>query len=126
METTEPTVKVKKSKKPKDLDQGQADGPSSAETAVMVAYGAAERLRADIQAVRPAILEGTVVKFVSQSTPATQPYTYVALFVGAQWYLTGTDRSPFPRTMNHVDFLALLGRPTIHSIETAITWEGVA
>jgi hypothetical protein len=100
---------------------------SSREQGLMLAYGAAERLRADLQAVRPAVLEGTVVKFRSHTAPARDmTYTYVALFVNAQWYLTGSERSPFPRTMNHVDFLALLGRSTISDIETAITWEGVA
>jgi hypothetical protein len=86
----------------------------------------ADRLRSDIQALRPGIANGSVIRFVSRNQGTGIGYTYCGLFANGQWYLTGSDRSPFPRTCSHVDLLELLAGPRIEQVATALTWEWVS
>lgn len=80
---------------------------------------AVDAIRKDLKRVGR-IEPGTVVKFVSGGE-----YTYAALFVAGNWWLTGSA-GHFTRTCSHAEFIErVLSGPDITDVQVATAWEFV-
>lgn len=96
-------------------------------TVAMTADRAAETLRGLIKQ-RPSFEPGTVVRFVvrpkREAYDAVRYYTYAALFVNDQWYLTGSGNG-FSLRMTTEDFVSALGASTVFDVEVATGWVSI-
>ena len=92
----------------REKDEMSTDNETgAAEQVVNVVQSAADRLRADLNKVRP-MPEGTLLRFKSVSGQTGVHFSYGAIFAGGQWHLTTQGNNHFPARASHIELMNLL------------------
>lgn len=84
----------------------------------------AKVLRKQIEKRQVKVDEGTMIRFGSKA-PCGPTYTYGAVFVVGRWWLTGEARYFGAQSFTNDEFLDILARPSIVSVEVATEFETV-